>query len=143
MLESSALSSGNSNAHSSALSSDNPNYEPPSQYEEAQPTPTRQNIRISQRTTQRMMSTPTQRTTSTPPHQVAQHDSTINLEILEQLHSLGEELRNDRFKREQKQYIKHVVNKELSKPRVRSKYMPDLLPTDEPTQPLNESTPSS
>lgn len=57
-------------------------------------------------------------------------DSTINLEILEQLRSLGEEIRNDRFKKEQKQYIKHVVNKELSKPRIRSKYVPDLFPDD-------------
>ena len=54
-------------------------------------------------------------------------DSTINLEILEQLRSLGEELRNDRFKKEQKQYIKQVVNKELSKSRIRSRYIPDTL----------------
>lgn len=59
-------------------------------------------------------------------------DSTINLEILEQLRSLGEEIRNDRFKKEQKQYIKQVVNKELSKPRIRSRYVPDLLPNEEP-----------
>lgn len=52
----------------------------------------------------------------------------INLEILEQLRNLGEELRNDRFKKEQKQYIKHVVNKELSKSRIRSKYVPELIP---------------
>lgn len=59
------------------------------------------------------------------------NDSTINLEILEQLRSLGEEIRNDRFKKEQKQYIKHVVNKELNKSRIRSKYVPDILPTEE------------
>ncbi|KAK8840664.1 hypothetical protein M9Y10_030439 [Tritrichomonas musculus] len=52
----------------------------------------------------------------------------INLEILEQLRNLGEELRNDRFKKEQKQYIKHIVNKELSKSRIRSKYVPELIP---------------
>ncbi|KAK8845141.1 hypothetical protein M9Y10_021323 [Tritrichomonas musculus] len=52
----------------------------------------------------------------------------INLEILEQLRNLGEEQRNDRFKKEQKQYIKHVVNKELSKSRIRSKYVPELIP---------------
>lgn len=57
-------------------------------------------------------------------------DSTINLEILEQLRNLGEELRNDRFKKEQKQYIKHVVNKELNKSRIRSKYVPDLIPQE-------------
>ena len=62
----------------------------------------------------------------------------INLEILEQLRNLGEELRNDRFKKEQKQYIKHVVNKELNKSRIRlqsnsfdeikrSKYVPDVF----------------
>ena len=56
-----------------------------------------------------------------------QPDSTINLEILEQLRSLGEEIRNDRFKKEQKQYIKQVVNKELSKSRIRSRYIPDTL----------------
>ncbi|KAK8895931.1 hypothetical protein M9Y10_013817 [Tritrichomonas musculus] len=76
----------------------------------------------------------------------------INLEILEQLRNLGEELRNDRFKKEQKQYIKHVVNKELNKSRIRSKYVPDVFackaspltksnvneqPTNE--QPANES----
>ncbi|KAK8841075.1 hypothetical protein M9Y10_027916 [Tritrichomonas musculus] len=52
---------------------------------------------------------------------------TINLEILEQLRNFGEELRNDRFKKEQKQYIKHVINKELSKSRIRSKYVPELI----------------
>ena len=56
----------------------------------------------------------------------------INLEILEQLRNLGEELRNDRFKKEQKQYIKHVVNKELSKSRIRSRYVPDMFPENEP-----------
>lgn len=59
----------------------------------------------------------------------------INLEILEQLRNLGEELRNDRFKKEQKQYIKHVVNKELSKSRIRSRYVPDIFPEPEPEQP--------
>lgn len=57
-------------------------------------------------------------------------DSTINLEILEQLRNLGEEIRNDRFKKEQKQYIKHVVNKELNKSRIRSKYVPDIIPQE-------------
>lgn len=52
----------------------------------------------------------------------------INLEILEQLRNLGEELRNDRSKKEQKIYIKQVVNKELSKSRIRSKYVPELIP---------------
>lgn len=65
-------------------------------------------------------------------------DSTINLEILEQLRNLGEEIRNDRFKREQKQYIKHVVNKELNKSRIRSKYVPDVFV--EQTQPENDSS---
>lgn len=81
-----------------------------------------------------------------PPIQRSNYDSisngnfapqTINLEILEQLRNLGDELRNDRFKREQKQYIKHVVNKELSKKtqdfnlnesRIRSKFVPDMFP---------------
>ena len=115
----------NSNAHPSV----HPNDEAPSQHEEAQPTPKRQPNRVSQRTTQR----------PPPPMQQYPHnDSTVNLEILEQLRSLGEELRNDRFKREQKQYIKHVVNKELSKPRIRSKYVPDLFPTDDQPPPHEE-----
>ena len=116
----------NSNAHpsvhSNAHPSDDSNDEAPSQHEEAQPTPKRQTNRVSQRTTQRP---------PPPMQQYTHNDSTVNLEILEQLRSLGEELRNDRFKREQKQYIKHVVNKELSKPRIRSKYVPDLFPTDD------------
>ena len=123
----------NSNAHpsvhSNAHPSDDSNDESPSQ-DETQPTPKRQPSKAGQRSTQRTMSTPTQ--------QVAPHDSTVNLEILEQLRSLGEELRNDRFKREQKQYIKHVVNKELSKPRIRSKYVPDLFPTDDQPPPHEE-----
>ncbi|KAK8882379.1 hypothetical protein M9Y10_045021 [Tritrichomonas musculus] len=83
----------------------------------------------------------------------------INLEILEQLRNLGEELRNDRFKKEQKQYIKHVVNKELNKSRIRlqsnsfdeikrSKYVPDvfackaspLTKSNVNSQPTNDST---
>lgn len=75
-------------------------------------------------------------------HRHQTNDTTINLEILEQLRSLGEELRNDRFKKEQKQYIKHVVNKELNKSyacseslcgsRIRSKYNPELRADDQP-----------
>lgn len=136
MLESSdnsnANSSGNCIRDAAANKASNSSDEPPSQHEEAQPThtPTRIPNRVKQHSTQR---------TTSPPHQVATHDTTINLEILEQLRSLGEELRNDRFKREQKQYIKHVVNKELSKPRIRSKYVPDLLPTDDIHDPPHES----
>ena len=69
-------------------------------------------------------------------------DSTINLEILEQLRNLGEEIRNDRFKKEQKQYIKHVVNKELSKSRIRSRYVPEMFPESvEPEPVVNEPEP--
>lgn len=67
-------------------------------------------------------------------------DSTINLEILEQLRNLGEEIRNDRFKKEQKQYIKHVVNKELSKSRIRSRYVPEMFPESVESEPV-ESKP--
>lgn len=67
-------------------------------------------------------------------------DSTINLEILEQLRNLGEEIRNDRFKKEQKQYIKHVVNKELSKSRIRSRYVPEMFPESVEPEPV-ESKP--
>lgn len=71
-------------------------------------------------------------------------DSTINLEILEQLRNLGEEIRNDRFKKEQKQYIKHVVNKELSKSRIRSRYIPDMFPESVESEPVvNEPQPES
>lgn len=76
-------------------------------------------------------------------------DSTVNLEILEQLRALGEELRNDRFKKEQKQYIKSVVNKELTKSRIRSRYVPPSgLPTSlvpdqmTPSEPTPATTPS-
>ncbi|KAK8890246.1 hypothetical protein M9Y10_035018 [Tritrichomonas musculus] len=69
-------------------------------------------------------------------------DSTINLEKLEQLRNLGEEIRNDRFKREQKQYIKHVVNKDIYKSRIRSKYVPELFPENEPVdEPPTKSEP--
>lgn len=69
-------------------------------------------------------------------------DSTINLEILEQLRNLGEEIRNDRFKKEQKQYIKHVVNKELSKSRIRSRYVPEMFATQNPQSGFPESVES-
>ena len=68
-------------------------------------------------------------------------NSTINLEILEQLRTLGEELRSERVKKEQKQYIKHVVNKELTKSRIRNRfqYEPDnQYELNEPSQ-LNDS----
>lgn len=67
-------------------------------------------------------------------------DSTINLEILEQLRNLGEEIRNDRFKKEQKQYIKHVVNKELSKSRIRSRYVPDMFPESVESEPVESKS---
>ena len=71
------------------------------------------------------------------PQTMTRRDSStdVNLEILEQLRNLGEELRNDRFKREQKQYIKQVVNKELTKSRIRSKYVPDTLIDNDPDHP--------
>ena len=46
-------------------------------------------------------------------------DSTVNLEILEQLKQLGNEIRGKRERKEQKQLIKHVVEKQLSKKKVR------------------------
>lgn len=67
-------------------------------------------------------------------------DQTINLEILEQLRNLGEKIHNDRFKKEQEQYIKHVVNKELSKSRIRSKYIPDVF-INETNESVNETEP--
>ena len=59
----------------------------------------------------------------------------INLEILEQLRSLGEEIRNDRFKKENKQFIKQIVNKELNKSRIHSRYVPELFPGSTPPTP--------
>lgn len=55
----------------------------------------------------------------------SQGDTTVNLEILEQLRALGEEIRSERVKKEQKQYIKHVVNKELTKSRIRNRFQYD------------------
>lgn len=86
-----------------------------------------------------MQTTPSPNVMQTKPSvpKMRNHDSnqqTINLEILEQLRNLGEEIRSDRYKREQKQYIKQIVNKELNKSRIRSKYVPDLI------QPENDST---
>lgn len=75
------------------------------------------------------------------PRTTSSSDSTINLEILEQLRSLGEEIRNDRFKKEQKQYIKHVVNKELNKSRIRSKYVPDMFATQNSCEIVSENKP--
>lgn len=43
------------------------------------------------------------------------YDGTVNLEILEQLKLLGDEIRGKRERKEQKQLIKHVVEKQLSK----------------------------
>lgn len=43
------------------------------------------------------------------------YDSTVNLEILEQLKLLGDEIRSKRERKEQKKLIKHVVEKQLSK----------------------------
>ena len=45
--------------------------------------------------------------------QQPQVDSTVNLEILEQLKLLGDEIRTKRERKEQKQLIKHVVQKQL------------------------------
>ena len=43
------------------------------------------------------------------------YDGTVNLEILEQIKLLGDEIRGKRERKEQKQLIKHVVEKQLSK----------------------------
>ena len=47
-------------------------------------------------------------------------------------------MRNERLLKEQKNYIKHVVNKELNKSRIRSKYVPDILPHDESRREFTE-----
>ena len=55
-------------------------------------------------------------------------DSTVNLEILEQLKLLGDEIRTKRERKEQKQLIKQVVQKQLrtqpNEPRVVAKSKP-------------------
>ena len=48
--------------------------------------------------------------------QQPQVDSTVNLEILEQLKLLGDEIRTKRERKEQKQLIKQVVQKQLRTP---------------------------
>ena len=45
------------------------------------------------------------------------YDPTINIEILNQLKLLGEEMKNNREKKEQKRMIKEVVHKQMMKPR--------------------------
>ena len=42
------------------------------------------------------------------------HDPTVNLQILEQLKLLGNELKYEREKKQQKQLIKHQINKQLN-----------------------------
>ena len=79
---------------------------------------------------------PIRRPTRQPPRAPIQHnrigpqyvDSTVNLEILEQLKLLGDEIRTKRERKEQKQLIKQVVQKQLrtqpNEPRVVAKSKP-------------------
>ena len=73
------------------------------------------------------------------------YDPTVNLEILEQLKLLGDEIRSKRERKEQKQLIKQVVEKQmrrqpptipLSKPVEDYEYYSE---DDEPTQPIFKS----
>ena len=54
--------------------------------------------------------------------------------------NIGKEIGNDRFKKEQEHYIKHVVTKEISKSRIRSRYVPDMFATQNPQSGFPEST---
>lgn len=73
---------------------------------------------IAKKQPKQVKKTTTKTITQSIPKQVAKQstlDSTVNLEILEQLKLLGDEIRGKRERKEQKQLIKHVVEKQLSK----------------------------
>ena len=73
---------------------------------------------IAKKQPKQVKKTSTKTITQSIPKQVAKQstfDSTVNLEILEQLKLLGDEIRGKRERKEQKQLIKHVVEKQLSK----------------------------
>ena len=70
-----------------------------------------------------------------PPQSQQVYDPTVNEEILKQLKSLGEEIKTNREKKEQRRMIKEVVDKRMSKPR--QQYVLDeqqYIPQDEPPQ---------
>ena len=72
---------------------------------------------IAKKQPKQIKKTTTKTITQSIPKQVAKQstlDSTVNLEILEQLKLLGDEIRGKRERKEQKQLIKHVVEKQLS-----------------------------
>ena len=52
---------------------------------------------------------------SRPPIIQPQYDPTINIEILNQLKLLGEEIKSEREKKEQKKMMKEVFHKEMNK----------------------------
>ena len=52
-----------------------------------------------------------------PPIPKPVYDPTINFEILNQLKLLGEEIKHEREKKEQKRMIKEVMQKQMNKPR--------------------------
>lgn len=73
---------------------------------------------IAKKQPKQVKKTSTKTITQSIPKQVAKqstYDSTVNLEILEQIKLLGDEIRGKRERKEQKQLIKHVVEKQLSK----------------------------
>ena len=73
---------------------------------------------IAKKQPKQVKKTYTKTITQSIPKQVAKqstYDSTVNLEILEQIKLLGDEIRGKRERKEQKQLIKHVVEKQLSK----------------------------
>ena len=73
---------------------------------------------IAKKQPKQVKKTYTKTITQSIPKQVAKQstlDSTVNLEILEQIKLLGDEIRGKRERKEQKQLIKHVVEKQLSK----------------------------
>lgn len=73
---------------------------------------------IAKKQPKQVKKTSTKTITQSIPKQVAKQstlDSTVNLEILEQIKLLGDEIRGKRERKEQKQLIKHVVEKQLSK----------------------------
>lgn len=73
-----------------------------------------------------------------PPSNTPIYDPTINIEILNQLKLLGEEIKQKREKKEQKQMIKNVVQKQMMKSR---QIYPYTQPTyiQEPNEPIEQS----
>ena len=69
------------------------------------------------------------------------YDPTINMEILNQLKLLGEEMKNNREKKERKRMIKEVVNKQMMKRPYYNYTQPQYIqePNDKPLESVSNS----